>query len=571
LESAGLLDLSGGRGFVRASDEEIARQFTRKGVSVIRRLAMFGILALLPAAVAADEPKRLNPTTQPHVLRFAEAEDIFGLNQALSQQGVVNNLSQLTAAWLFRYGRDNRPEPELATVVPTQRNGGISADGKTITFHLRKNVRWSDGRPFDADDVVFSFDAINNPANNVTSRDGFDLITKIVEPDKATVVLHLSRPYSSFLPTFFATAGGNPSLLPKHLLGGLPNINEAPFNDLPVGIGPFRYTAWKRGESVEMEANPYYWRGQPKLKKVIYKIIPDRNTVLTQLQTGELDLWYPTGGAFLPRLQAIPSLAILRQPSYLYNHLDFNLTRPALAEKAVRQALRLAIDRRLLLDKVAHGVGVLQESVVPAPYPGVPKLPFVEFDLAKANALLDHAGWKRGPDGVRAKNGVRLSLEFASSAGSPDVDTQLELIRGWWQQIGVEMTVKRYQSSQLFAQFADGGILNTGKFDVLAYATGVGPTDDLSIQFSCDDVPPKGQNTTRYCNRALEPVFRSFQNHYDAAEQDRDLATIARTIAADVPTVVTSSREDVAAYNRDLKNWHPNNVTLFDDMMDVDI
>ncbi len=526
------------------------------------------MLALVPAGVAADGGGAANVI--PHVLRWTAAEDIDSLNPVLSQHGTATWLGRFTMAWLFRFDRDNRPIPELATALPTKQNGGISADGKTITLHLRRRVKWSDGAPFDADDVAFSLGVMNNPANNIASRQGYDRIVKIEEPDKATVVVHLREPYSPFLP-LFAPAGGAPCVLPKHLLGGLPNINQAPYNELPVGIGPFRYTAWRRGDAVEMEANPYYWRGMPKLKEVIYKIIPDRNTALTQLQTGEIDLVYPLSGAFLDRARALPGITILRHPAFTINHFDFNLSHPALRETVVRQALRLATDRPTLRAKIGHGAGILQESVVPAPYPDVPKLPFVAYDPARANLLLDRAGWKRGPDGVRAKNGVRLSLEFATTSGSPDVDAQLELVRSWWQQIGVEMTIKRYDSALMFAPLASGGILYGGKFDVIAYGTGVAYPDQLSIAYGCDSVPPKGQNFPHYCNRALQPAFDDFLRQYDTAGQGRDLAQISATIAADVPTLVTSSREDIFAFKSSLVNFNPNNITPFDDMLDVDI
>jgi len=467
-----------------------------------------------------------------------------------------------------RYDHANKPVPELATVVPSKENGGISKDGLTITYRIRRGVKWSDGEPFDADDVKFSFDAVNNKANNVATRDGFDQIASVDVPDKATVVVRLRKPYSLFLTTFFAS--GQYCLLPKHVLGSLPNINSAPYNALPIGVGPFRYTAWHRGESVEMEANPYYWRGLPKLKKVVYKIIPDRNTVLTQLQTGELDLWYPFGGSFLPRVQSIKNVAVIRQPAYSYNIYAFNTSHPALADRAVRQALRLAIDRATLREKIGHGVGILQEAPLPPIYPGIAKVPLVPYDVAKANALLDRAGWKRGSDGVRAKNGTRLVLDFASSTGSPDVDSALELDRLNWQQIGIEMTIKRYPSSVLFAPFADGGVLYNGKFDVLALGFTIGAQDGLAA-FRCDQIPPNGQNYTHYCNRKTDAYLDDFLKEYSLAGQAKDLNAALGLIVADAPGIVTTGREDLFAYNRDLKNFHPNAVTIFDDMMNVDI
>ncbi len=127
----------------------------------------------------------------------------------------VGYLSSMTMAWLIKWDEHNRPYPELATQVPTQENGGVSKDGLTITYHLRKGVRWSDGAPFNADDVVFSTRVVLNPATNVIGRQGWDQITKIDEPDKFTVVYHLRKPYSPFVETFFSSAGANPCVLPE--------------------------------------------------------------------------------------------------------------------------------------------------------------------------------------------------------------------------------------------------------------------------------------------------------------------------------------------------------------------
>src|SRR5579872_54366 len=260
----------------------------------------------------------------PHVLVYADGQNFTTLNPHLYAATSLLNLANMTMAYLVRYDHENKPFPELATEVPTQDNGGISKDGKTITWHLRKGVRWSDGAPFDADDVVFSTKAVLNPKNNEVGRDGWDLITKIDEPDKYTVVYHLKKPFASYLPVFFGTSGANPCILPQHILGNLPDINTAPYNSKPVGIGPFRYVSWKRGDSIELEANPYYWRGEPKLKRIIYKQIPDRNTLLTQLQTGEIDFWPYVGLGFLDRTKAIPGHTTISPVGYYYAHIDFN-------------------------------------------------------------------------------------------------------------------------------------------------------------------------------------------------------------------------------------------------------
>jgi peptide/nickel transport system substrate-binding protein len=513
-----------------------------------------------------------HPYTVPHTLRYATAEDITGLNPHLAQQTVVSYMSSLTMAWLTKFDHDNRPVPELATEVPTEQNGGISKDGLAITWHLRKDAKWSDGVPFTADDVVFSERVVNNLANNEVGRDGWDLITKVDEPDKYTVTFHLKKRYSPYAATYFGSAGANPCVLPKHLLQGLPNINNAPYNALPVGIGPFKYKSWKRADSVEIVPDPLYFRGQPKLQRVVFKIVPDRNTVFTQLQTHEIDLWTPVAAAYFDRVKAIPGLAVERFPGYGFGHIDMQNEHPGLNDVRVRRALRLAIDRREIIDKIRHGIGILQDNVVSPTHPTFDKtVPTDPFDLAQAAKLLDDAGWTPGPGGVRVKNGHALNFTFASSVGSPDTDSIIELIRANWQKIGVAFTVRRYPSPLFFAPYAQGGILYGGKWDMVFFQWGGSPSGDLSNLYACDQIPPKGQNDPRYCNHAVSAAMDKFKNEYDAGKGKIYASEIQHGIAKDVPVIVTNIAEDIFAYNSDLTGFRPNQLTAFDDFMNVDI
>lgn len=537
----------------------------------VRRFRLPSAIAALALLASALETLPVAAAPSAHVLRFATAEEVATLNPDLNQQLVVVWLDQMTSASLFRLDAHNALIPELATVVPTQANGGISKDGKTITLHLRKGVKWSDGQPFDGDDVAFSIAAVNNPANQIVARSGFDQITKVDQPDKFTVAVHLKAPFGAMVYTLFAS-NQNPQVLPKHILGGLHDINTAPFNSLPVGIGPFRYKAWKRGDEIRLEANPYYWRGKPALSEVVLKLIPDRNTVVVQLQTGELDMFYPFGGVYLPKVQAIPNIHIIRQPSYALNEILFNTTDPLFKDATVRRALRMSIDRRELRDKVGHGVGVLQNVLLPTVDPLVPKdIAFTEFDLAKANAMLDGAGWKRGGDGVREKNGRRLSIDVASSQGTPDADIQIELVRAWFKQVGAELNVQRYQSSVLFGPYGEGGILATGKFGMMFLGNLVSAPFDLENSFGCKGIPPAGQNYNRLCDPAIEPAIAKYQASYDFATRKKLLAEILRKLDDEAVAIPTVGREDLFGLNPAIKNFHPNNATPFDDMMRVDV
>jgi peptide/nickel transport system substrate-binding protein len=547
---------------------EPLRFFLRKSVALALGIAL--LLSVGTNAGGAQGPAvRANAWTTPHVLTISDGSDVTTLNPHLSQFASVANLSEMTMAWLIKWDGHNQPYPELATEVPTKANGGVSKDGLTITYHLRKGVTWADGVPFDADDVVFSTAVVNDPANNEGTR--LDQIVKVDEPDKFTVVYHLKKPYSLSTVAFFSSCCANPSLLPKHLLAQYPNINDVPYNSLPVGIGPFKFERWDRSKQVVLVANPLYWRGRPKLDKIVYKIVSDRNTLLSELQAHNVDMWYQFSGAYLARIQTLPGYTVYRQPSYAYSHYDFNLTHPAVSDLLVRQALRLALNRQAIVDKVVHGVGIVQDSATPVNAPYFVNLGTTPYDPAKANALLDKAGWTRGAGGIRAKNGVKLDLNVATRAGTPDIDEELELVRNDWKQIGVGLTIHRYPTAVMFAPAQNGGIISGDTWDVTTFAWASDPLGDYSAIYGCNSFTPAGQNNLHWCNKTAQGAMDVLVEHYDQSERIADLKLLMREFINDVPSIVTFQRIDLFAYNKDLKNYRPNNITPFDNMMEVDI
>lgn len=516
---------------------------------------------------------RQNSWTIPHRLRMTTGEDVENLNPLLTTDTVVDlMIAPLTMGYLVRWDRQGNPIPELVTEIPTQQDGGVSKDGLTITYHVRRGVKWSDGAPFNADDVIFSFHAVLNPANNVTSRTGWDRIGTMDEPDKYTVVLHMKKPYSPFLETFFSTAGANPAVLPAHLLKQYANLNNVEYNSKPIGIGPFMVKEWQRGSRVVMVANPNYFRGTPKLQEVDYEIITNANTVLTEMQAKSLDLYYQAPQNMVDQFRALTSFVTWAQPSYYFRHLDFNLASPKMKDPAVRQALLYATNRPDILGKLYHGVGILQEEPAPkvAPYFD-PSIRIVPYDLNKANQILDNAGWKRGPDGVREKNGVRLDLDFATATGTVINDQLIEQLRQTWKQIGVNITVSHYLNTLLFAQYQDGGILYRGKFDIAYFAWGLDAIGDFSSIYSCEQIPPNGQNILHWCNPVANKAMNDLYAHYDQAQRNVDDATVMTQLNKDVPTIVLMGTAALWVYNKDLQNFHPGALAPFDNFMDVDI
>jgi peptide/nickel transport system substrate-binding protein len=237
----------------------------------------------------------------------------------------------------------------------------------------------------------------------------------------------------------------------------------------------------------------------------------------------------------------------------------------------VRRALRLAVDRVAILAKIRHGVGVLQETPFPPGHRLHIDVPRVPYDIAAANRLLDAAGWVRGPDGIRQKDGRRLDFDFAVGTGLTDTDQIVELMRASWSQIGARFEVKHYPSPLYFAPAAAGGIIYAGKYDVAIYAWYTPPNGDVGNLFECERVPPRGQNIPRWCDREADRALHDFSVTYDDARQRADSRTFQLALVRDVPTIVLDAREDVYAFNDDLHGFHPNQVTPFDDLVDADI
>lgn len=496
--------------------------------------------------------------THPGVLRFTASSDPDTLSPLVGNLQIDYDLAQFWGGFLFNYNDHDRLDPELATVEPTLGNHGISPDGKTIVYHLRHGVKWQDGAPFDADDVIFTWRAVMNPANNVPNRDGYDRVTHIDKRDAYTIAVHLNRPYAPFIATFL-TEGANPfPVYPRHLLASLPDLNRVAFNNAPVGTGPFIVKEWHRGNVIRMEANPHYWRGAPKLKEVDYYPIADDNTILTQMKTHELDLWYNAPHALYDAAKAIPDTHALVTPFVQFAELAFNVTRPALRDVRVRRALMYATDRARIARIVGHGVDVIGEGdLPPSLWAHNTHLPLVPYDLAKANALLDAAGWLRGPDGIRRNGGHRLELEFVIASGrASDIATSV-LVQDEWRRAGIDLLIKPYPTAILFATYGAGGILQRSKFDVATYGWISGVDPDESTLVTCNQRPPNGQNDGLFCDPAIDRLEQVARSNYDQAARKRAYDTIQLRLADELPGMTLWNDRQLSVESDDLHGYRP--------------
>jgi peptide/nickel transport system substrate-binding protein len=490
-------------------------------------------------------------------LRMAGTTRPDNLNPLLGTQVIDTELSMFWGSYLFLLDDHTRIVPELATAVPTKENGGVSDDGRTITYHLRQGVLWQDGVPFTADDVVYSWEQVMNPRNDAGSREGYELIRRIDEPDSYTVVVHLRQPWSPFVATFFSMSSDPYCIFPKHILDKYPDLNDVPYNRLPIGTGPFKVVA-SAGDVVRMVANPLYWRGAPKLREIDYRIYPSDQSILDAVRAHKVDFYANAAQALEPQLHQIRGSTVYLYPFTRWTDIGFNLSRPQLSDVRVRQALAYATDRNELITHVTHGVNLPADGDQPpffwAHDNDLKKYP---YDPRLAAAMLDQAGWRMGPDGVRRKGGRELKLSMVGFTGSQTVIEAEQWIKNEWSQVGVKLTIRNFPSDKLYAPVADGGIEQLGEFDVAFedWANGTDP-DDSQI-FLCKLRPPAGWNIYHYCNPELDAAEHAALTDYQVARRKVDYDRVQEILTTDLPIYVIwfQQRQDVV--NIDLKNYRP--------------
>ncbi len=509
----------------------------------------------------AGAPEQIvsNSHTIPGVLRWAGVAEPDTMDPVVGNEQIEVDLSMFWAGYLFNWSDQNEFIPELATAVPTTANGGISKDGLSITYHLRKNVKWQDGAPFSADDVIYTYDQVMNNANFVGSRVGYSDISSIDKVDDYTIVVHLKQRYAPFIAAFFTMSGTPYPILPKHLLSQYPNINRVDFNRIPIGTGPFRVVEYDKGRLIKMVANPLYWRGPPKMKEIDYSIIPDETTILTQLESGEQDFEYNAPSSQAISLANIPGMQVYHTPFTQYRQIAFNLLNPILADVRVRQALAYGINKQDLIHKISHDLYVVADSDQP-PFLWAHNnhLTQYDYDPAKANALLDSAGWLIGPDGYRHKNGQTLELGMTGGTGVAETINLETVVQAQWKAIGVKGDVKNVNTALLFASYGAGGILQDAKFDTGFYSWINGVDPDDSVNFMSNEYPENGgQNQYHFHDPRLDAAELVALNEYDQDKRKPAYDTIQEILAQEVPAIFIwyVARQDIA--NVDLKGYKP--------------
>jgi peptide/nickel transport system substrate-binding protein len=425
--------------------------------------------------------------------------------------------------------------PFLAEEIPTLENGGVSEDLKSITWKLKSGLLWSDGTPVTANDVKFSAEYCMHPEGGCAQAAKFEGVTAVEVIDDLTVKVTFSEPKPNpYGPFMGAQAPIIQAAQFADCLGAkAPECTEANFN--PIGTGPFRVTEFRPNDVISLEANPNYRDpAKPAFATMTFKGGGDATAAgRAVLETGEFDYAWNLQLApeVIEQMAAAGNGKTIAAFGSLVERIMVNMTDPSaslpegeratakhphpfLSDPAVRKALSISIDRNLLVEIGYGQAGRPTCNLVPAPaLYASDNTDCLTHDIAGANKLLDDAGWVRGADGIRAKDGVRLSLLFQTSTNAVRQDFQA-LIKQWWEEIGVETELRNVSASVFFG--GDPGSPDTfQKFyaDVQMYANNFDGTDPeayLAAQL-CSKAPRpesqwQGENITRFCDPAYDAM-----------------------------------------------------------------
>ena len=498
----------------------------------------------------------------PNTLRIGVQITPNSLNPILASNTIETFIDGLFSSELVTLNDHGKEVPDLATTVPSLKNGGISHDGLRITYHLRKNARWQDGVPVTSHDVAFTWRAIMNNANNVVSHTGYDQVDRVRTPDAHTVVFVLKRPFAPFVQTVFSESDSPMRILPAHLLASKPNLNHIKFNSKPIGSGPYQVVRWIRGDRIELVANAAYYRGKPKIPKIIIRIIPNASTLEAETRAGNIDIAHEISTTTAHDLSSDADVRILHVEAPEYFGIAFNTTHPVLRHRSVRRALALAIDSHALIAKFFHGYGTqARADLSPFSWGYDPSLPRRPFDPALAGRLLDAAGWHMGADGIRRKGTTPLDFVFVYGQGSTAAQDLVVTVASMLRAIGVKTELKSYDYSLPYATIQENGILNGGKFDLAYYAWVSGSDPDNSSAFRCDAIPPAGNNVWRYCSPEIDKAENAALATYSHALRKRAYAKIEALLMQDVPLDFFAYPGLTYALTRRVHGFAPNGVS----------
>ncbi|OKO87863.1 ABC transporter substrate-binding protein [Bradyrhizobium sp. NAS80.1] len=460
---------------------------------------------------------------------------------------------------LFRIDPQGVIQPNLAVEVPDLKNGGISEDGLKWRIRLRDDVRWHDGTPFSAEDVKFTLELIVNPNFRSWRTAGHALVRDITVVSPTEISWRMEEPFAPYLSFLTETF-----IVPKHILEKEANPNNAAFNQAPVGTGPFKWGQRVAGDHLELVANPDYFGEGPHIERLVFKYIPDLTVLYTQFKSGDVDL---VGQPYITpdhygEAKTLPNRVVTLVPRTSFESFYLNLERPQFKELAVREALYAAIDKEAIIQGLYYGVPTPTETFMPRQsFFFNANLPLQQFDVNRAGKILDQAGWAKGADGIRAKNGVRLSFTNSTTSGDPLREQVQQFLQQTFAQLGVEMKISNLPAAVMWGEF-----WTQSQFDSVIVGSSylIGADPDVTNRLHSRSIAVKGgrgSNNAQYNNPEVDALLDKGARTFDPEARRAIYSRVQELVRRDLPFLPLYQSNAVEGLKKGINGFVPNGNT----------
>ncbi len=501
-----------------------------------RRLSRLGTALALAGLAAgcqgeAAEPPKTGANTPAYGDTMIEASigNVSSLIPNITSDQSSHEVGDLMYNGLVTQGRDLELVPELA------KSWAFSKDCLTLDFKLHEGVKWHDGAPFTADDVVFTWATLINPKTPSPYKSDFNDVERVEALDRHTVRVLYKKAYAK------AVLSWGVPMLPRHLLERYVKegkIKDAPQNwSAPVGTGPYRFKEMKSGEKVVVVANPDYFKGKVHIARIVYRIIPSQATIFLELKAKGVDLASLTALQYKRQTQYPAFEKAYNKFRYSrgsYTYFGFNLKDKRFADRRVRLAFAHAINRLELLEGVAQGLGRPASGPFrPGTWADNPKVKPMAFDPKRAVTLLAEAGWKtRNSDGLLVKDGQPFTFELLTNQGNDERKKVAEIIQASLREIGVGVEIRILEWAALLKEH-----IKKRQFDAIVLGWGTGADPDQFVVWHSSQSGPDDLNHISYANAEVDALLEAGRSSCVQADRARFYQRLHEVLAEDQPLV----------------------------------
>jgi peptide/nickel transport system substrate-binding protein len=479
---------------------------------------------------------------------------------------------------LASWDPDGNLVANLAAEIPSVQNGGVAKDGRSVTWKVKKGVQWHDGKPFTADDVIFNWEYASDPATAAVTIGSYKDM-KVQKIDSHTVKINFEKPTPFWADAFVGVRG---MIIPKHLYDGFrgDKSREAPANLKPVGTGPYRFVDFKPGDMVKGELNPaYHLPNRPFFDTIEMKGGGDAvSAARAVIQTGEFDYAWnlQVEDEILKRMEQGGKGKADIVAGGNIEHIQLNNTdpwtevdgerssiktkHPFLTDPAVRQALNLLVDRGAVQEQIYGRTGIATANFLNQPARFASKSTKWELNIDKANQILEAAGWKKGSDGIRAKDGKKLKMVYSTSINALRQKNQ-QIVKQAAAKAGIDMELKSVTASVYFSSDVANPDTYTHFYtDIQMYTTTMTqPDPELFMnQFTTSEIASKenkwqGRNITRWRSEEYDKLFRSAESELDPVKRAALFIKMNELVIQNVVVIPVVFRPRVAAITNTMR------------------